>query len=117
MLIGLFSGILTGITGIQVGVLVPALMLSGLVPNIQTAVGTALYIFLPPTAILSVYYLWKKKQVDTKKGNVLIVTLLFSILLGAWISNHLSVSMIYLISALLCFGLCLFYVHLFQKSL
>ena len=113
ILTGIFSGILTGITGIQVGVLVPSLVLLGFVPNIQTAVGTALYIFLPPTAILSVYYLWKKKQVDTKKGNVLIVTLFFSILLGAWISNHLSVSTIYLISALLCFGLSLFYLHLF----
>lgn len=116
ILIGLFSGILTGITGIQIGILVPALLLSELVPNIQTAVGTVLYTFLPPTAILSVYYLWKKKQVDTKIGNVLMLTLLFSILLGAWISNHLSASTIYLISALLCFGLSCFYVHLFKSS-
>lgn len=114
ILIGIVSGILTGITGIQIGILVPALLLFELVPNIQTAVGTVLYSFLPPTAILSVYYLWKKKQVDIKKGNVLMVTLLFSILLGSWISNHLSVSTIYLISSMLCFGLSLFYLYLFQ---
>jgi uncharacterized membrane protein YfcA len=116
ILIGMVSGILTGITGIQIGILVPSLLLFELVPNIQTAVGTVLYVFLPPTAILSVYYLWKKKRVDIKKGNVLMVTLLFSILLGSWISNHLSGSTIYLISSLLCFGLSLFYLHLFRNG-
>jgi uncharacterized membrane protein YfcA len=116
ILTGIVSGILTGITGIQIGVLIPALLLFELVPNIETAVGTVLYVFLPPTAALSVYYLWKKKRVDTEKGNVLMITLLFSVLLGAWISQHLSRSMIYLISSLLCFGLFLFYLHLFKKS-
>ena len=101
ILIGLISGIITGITGVQVGVLVPALMFSGLIPNIKTAVGTVLYAFLPPTAILSVYYLYKKKHVDVYKGNVLIITLLFSVLLGARISSHLSRKTTLYLSAIL----------------
>lgn len=116
ILIAIVSGIITGITGIQIGILAPALLLFHIVPNINVAVGTILYAFLPPTAFLSVYYLWKNKKVDIKTGNVLIVTLLFSILLGAWLSQFLSTSTIYLISALLCFGLFLFYMYLFKKS-
>ena len=114
ILTGIISGIITGITGIQIGVLVPALLLTGLVPNIETAVGTALYVFLPPTAILSVYYLWKQKKVDIEKGNVLIITLLFSVLIGAYISQRLSESTIALISAILCFCLFLFYMYIFR---
>jgi len=115
VLIGIISGIITGITGVQVGVLVPALMLSGLIPNIKTAVGTVLYVFLPPTAILSVYYLYKKKHVDIYKGNILIVTLLCSVLVGARISSYLSQKIILFLSALLFLTLSGFYFLLWYR--
>jgi uncharacterized membrane protein YfcA len=67
--IGLISGILTGITGLQYGILVPALILSGIMPNINTAVGTLLYATLPPVSLASVYYYYKKGEVDIRNGN------------------------------------------------
>jgi hypothetical protein len=114
--IALLSGILTGITGIQYGILVPALLLTGILPNIKIAVGTVLYAFLPPTAILSVYYLYKHGQVDIQKGNQLMVVLLFSILLGAKISTYLSARTIQWITAWLLFGLSMFFFSLCFSS-
>jgi len=114
--IGIISGILTGITGIQYGILVPALLLSGIIPNIKTAVGTVLYVFLPPTVALSVYYLYKQGNVDIKKGNVLIVTLFFSVLLGAKISSYLSEKTIQLITALLTLSISIFFFSIYFKN-
>ena len=94
ILIGIISGIITGITGLQIGILIPALMFFNIIPDLQTAIGTTLYAFLPPTSILAVYYLYKKKHVDVKKGNILIIVLLFSCLLGAFISTFLSKKLI-----------------------
>jgi uncharacterized membrane protein YfcA len=110
--IALLSGIITGITGIQYGILVPALLLTGILPNIKIAVGTVLYAFLPPTSILSVYYLYKHGQVDIQKGNQLMVVLLFSILLGSKISTYLSARMIQWITAWLLLGLSMFFFSL-----
>jgi uncharacterized membrane protein YfcA len=111
--IGIISGILTGITGVQAAVLVPLLLL--IIPDIKTAIGTTLYVFLPPTAILSVYYLYKKNHVDVYKGNVLIGVLLFSILVGSMISVHVSRKTIMGIQALTFMGLSIFYSILYLK--
>ena len=112
-LIGTISGILTGITGLQVGVLIPALMLSNVIPDLQTAIGTALYAFLPPTTILAVYRLYKMKHVDVKKGNILMVVSLFSCLLGSYISGYLHQKTIELIYATLLMLLTIYYFKLY----
>jgi len=114
--LAMISGILTGITGIQYGILIPALLLTGIIPDMKTAVGTVLYAFLPPTAILSVYYLYKQGKVDIPKGNQLMVVLLFSILLGAKISTYLSTKSIQWITAWLLFGLSMFFFSLCMKN-
>lgn len=107
--LAIISGIITGITGLQYGILIPALLLTGIIPDIKTAVGTVLYAFLPPTAALSVYYLYKQGKVDVAKGNVLIVVLFFSMLLGVKISTYLSEKTIQWMTAWLLFGLSMFF--------
>ena len=115
ILIGFFSGILTGITGIQSGILIPCLMIFNLISDIKTAVGTTLYVFLPPTTAFSVYYLYKQKRVDIYKGNVLIITIAVSALLGSYISMRLSDKTIKLIEACVLLCLSVFYFHLYLK--
>jgi uncharacterized membrane protein YfcA len=103
ILIGIISGIITGITGLQIGILIPSLIISGIIPNLNTAIGTTLYAFLPPTALLSVFYLYKQGHVDIQKGNVLIVVLLLSILIGSIISTYLSKRTISLLLSMVLF--------------
>jgi uncharacterized membrane protein YfcA len=116
ILIGIISGIITGITGLQIGILIPALMFFNIIPDLQTAIGTTLYAFLPPTSILAVYYLYKKKHVDVKKGNILIIVLLFSCLLGSFISTFLSKQLISLIYAIILLGLSIYYFIFYFKN-
>ena len=116
ILIGIISGIITGITGLQIGILIPALMFFNIIPDLQTAIGTTLYAFLPPTSILAVYYLYKKKHVDVKKGNILIIVLLFSCLLGSFISTFLSKQLISLIYAIILLGLSIYYFTFYFKN-
>ena len=113
--IGIISGILTGITGIQAGILVPTLLIFNLIPDIKTAIGTTLYVFLPPTAIFSVYYLYKQKHVDLYKGNILMAVIALSALLGSYISVRLSNKIIQLIEACMFLCLSIFYFHLYLK--
>ena len=116
LLIGLISGILTGITGLQYGILIPALLLTGIIPDINTAVGTLLYAMLPPVTLGAVYYYYKRGEVDIKKGNILMVTLFFSILLGAKISTYLSHKIIHLITAFLTLSISIFFFSLALKN-
>ena len=116
VLIGLISGILTGITGIQYGILIPALLFTGIIPDINTAVGTLLYAMLPPVTLGGVYYYYKKGKVDIRKGNILMVTVFFSILLGAKISTYLSDKIIYLITSFLTLSISIFFFYLSLKN-
>jgi len=115
ILIGIISGILTGITGIQYGILVPGLLITNTIPNIKTAIGTVLYTFLPPTAIFSVYHLYKKGHVDVGKGNILIIVLLFSIWIGSKISSYLSKKTIAFITSLVMMCMSLFFFYEYKK--
>lgn len=114
--IGLISGILTGITGLQYGILIPALLLTGIIPDINTAVGTLLYAMLPPVTLGGVYYYYKKGEVDIRKGNILMVTIFFSILLGAKISTYLPKKAIHLITSCLTLGISIFFFYLSLKN-
>lgn len=115
ILLGIISGIITGITGIQIGILIPALITFNIIPNLKTAIGTTLYAFLPPTTILAVYYLYKQKHVDIRIGNILIVVLFFSCLLGAYLSKFLSSNIIALLYATLLLLLSIYYFRLAFK--
>jgi uncharacterized membrane protein YfcA len=114
ILIGIISGLITGITGIQYGILIPALVFSNIIPDIHTAIGTILYAYLPPINIGAVYYLYKYKHLDIPKGNVLMITLLFSILAGSFIGNKLKNSTINLIISILFFILSIFHFYLYK---
>ena len=116
VLIGLISGILSGITGLQYGILIPALLLTGIIPDIKTAVGTILYAFIPPVTALSAYSFYKQGHVDTAKGNILMVTVSLGMLLGSKISMYVSEKTIHLISAFLTLSISLFFFSISLKN-
>ena len=66
IMVGLFSGVLSGTLGIGGGlVIVPALVYF-LKMSQQSAQGTTLALMLPPITLMSTYVYWKAGHVDLK---------------------------------------------------
>jgi len=116
VLIGLISGILSGITGLQYGILIPALLLTGIIPDIKTAVGTLLYAFIPPVTALSAYSFYNQVHLNIRKGNVVMITVSLAMLLGSKIATYLSEKTIHLITAFLTLSISLFFFSLSIKN-
>jgi uncharacterized membrane protein YfcA len=82
-LIGLVSGVLSGMFGIGGGlVMVPGLIvLLGM--TIKQAAGTSLAALLLPVGILGVLEYWRAGQIDVRVAAVLAVGLLIGVFIGA----------------------------------
>ena len=90
LLIGLFSGIASGIFGIGGGVIiVPALIYLAKFSQ-HAAIGTSLAILLPPIGLWAVLEYYRHGNVDLKAA--LIVAVAF--MAGGWIGAHLANQMI-----------------------
>ena len=86
LLIGLFSGIASGIFGIGGGVIiVPALIYLARFSQ-HAAIGTSLAILLPPVGLWAVMEYYRHGNVDLKAA--LIVAVAF--MAGGWIGAHLA---------------------------
>jgi uncharacterized protein len=86
LLIGLFSGIASGIFGIGGGIIiVPALIYLAKFSQ-HAAIGTSLAILLPPVGLLAVMDYYRHGNVDLKAA--LIVA--FAFMAGGWIGAHLA---------------------------
>ena len=86
LLIGLFSGIASGIFGIGGGVIiVPALIYLARFSQ-HAAIGTSLAILLPPVGLFAVLEYYRHGNVDLKAA--LIVA--FAFMAGGWIGAHLA---------------------------
>jgi uncharacterized membrane protein YfcA len=66
-------------------------------------VGTALYSQLFPVVAFGVWEFYKRKQIDFYAGNVILVCLLFSVFLGAWLKQYVSSRYTKIITAILLF--------------
>jgi uncharacterized membrane protein YfcA len=86
LLIGLFSGIASGIFGIGGGVIiVPALIYLAKFSQ-HAAIGTSLAILLPPVGLWAALEYYRHGNVDLKAA--LIVAIAFMV--GGWIGAHLA---------------------------
>lgn len=89
LMIGLVSGVASGIFGIGGGVLiVPGLVLL-LGFSQHTATGTSLAILLPPVGIAAVLEYYRHGNVDLKAALIVAAALLVGAWFGAVIANHL----------------------------
>jgi len=89
ILIGLFSGIASGVFGIGGGVIiVPALIyLAKFSPH--TAIGTSLAILLPPVGLLAVLDYYRQGNVDLKAAIIVAIAFMVGAWLGAHMANHI----------------------------
>lgn len=102
IIIGILSGIINGLTGLgHAGAILIGLTLSGVVNSYDTMVGTALYSQLFPVVAFGVWEFYKRKKIDYYAGNVILVCLLFSVFIGAWLKQYISSRYTKIITALL----------------
>lgn len=89
LLIGLFSGIASGIFGIGGGVIiVPALIYLAKFSQ-HAAIGTSLAILLPPVGLFAVLDYYRHSNVDLKAALIVAVTFMVGGWIGAHLANHI----------------------------
>jgi len=88
IVIGIIAGIIAGSTGLAAaGAILLGLTFSGIITDHQTILGTTLYTLLPPTVIFGVLDYYRRGKVNFYYGNILIVTILFSTFIGAYLTR------------------------------
>jgi uncharacterized membrane protein YfcA len=106
-IIGICAGSVGAITGTSgSSVILPGLLISGIVPDYKTALGTTLLAMLPPISLASFYSYWKagKYQLDS----AIFITLFYvltSFFVSIWIVKSASDKSLYLFS--FCYSLLL----------
>ncbi|ALH23229.1 putative permease [Chrysochromulina ericina virus CeV-01B] len=98
---GFFSGALGSGTSI---LLLPLLSFLTVIKNHKTAIGTTLFVSLPPLSIAAVYNYYKHDYVNIKIGMLLMVI----ITLSAWLGSYYSIksdarNIAYITSSILLF--------------
>jgi uncharacterized membrane protein YfcA len=85
---GFITGFFSGALGIGTSILlVPLLSLLTVIRNHKLAIGTTLFVSLPPLSIAAVYNYYKNNYVDIKLG----IPLMIIITLSAWIGSYYSI--------------------------
>jgi uncharacterized membrane protein YfcA len=91
IIIGILSGIINGLTGLgHAGAILMGLTLSKTMSNYSTIIGTTLYSQLLPVVVFGVWEFYKRGQIDFYAGNILLVCLVFSVFIGAWLKQFVS---------------------------
>ena len=89
LLIGLFSGIASGIFGIGGRIIiVPALIYLAKFSQ-HAAIGTSLAILLPPIGLFAVLDYYRHGNVDLKAALIVAVTFMVGGWIGAHLANHI----------------------------
>jgi len=90
LLIGLFSGVVSGMFGIGGGVIiVPALIYLAKFSQ-HSAIGTSLAILLPPIGFLAVLEYYRHGNVDLKAALIVAIAFIIGGWIGAHFANHIS---------------------------
>jgi len=89
LIIGLVSGIASGVFGIGGGVLIVPALVYLLGFSQHEATGTSLAILLPPVGLAAVIEYYRHDNVDLKAGLIVAAALLVGAWVGAVLANHL----------------------------
>ena len=92
-LIGLISGIISGLFGVGGGVVMVPAMVTLLKQEAKVAVGTSLLVIVP-TAIAGASKHYSQGNVDTKLALALVPLAVLGGIGGAWLTNYLSNEML-----------------------
>jgi uncharacterized membrane protein YfcA len=101
-IIGVLSGLINGLTGLgHAGAILIGLTITGAISDYSTIVGTALYSQLFPVVAFGVLEFYKRGQIDFYAGNTILIFLIFSVFIGAWLKQYISNKITKTITAIL----------------
>jgi len=109
---GFITGFFSGALGIGSGImLIPLLSILTIIKNHKLAIGTALFVSLPPLSIAAVHNYYKNNYVDIKIGIPLIIIITLSAWIGSYYSIKTDVRIIAYITSSILFLLSLFWFY------
>jgi uncharacterized membrane protein YfcA len=88
LMIGLFSGMLSGLVGVGGGIIIVPALVFFLGFTQQEAQGTSLGLLLLPVGILAVLNYYKKGYIDVNVVGIMAI----SFVIGGWLGSRLAVS-------------------------
>jgi uncharacterized membrane protein YfcA len=95
ILLGGFSGFLSGFTGINsIGIVLAGLSISQIITDYKSIIGTIIYVLIFPTSIGSLWEFYKSGKINFLIGNILLV----SVFLGSYMGSLVVLSNKYKIS-------------------
>ena len=68
LIIGALGGITSVYIGISTSIMIPLIIFTGIIDNLQSVVGTTLIPIISPVTIFPLYEFYKRKLVDVKVG-------------------------------------------------
>ena len=83
------------------GAILIGLTLSKTMSDYSTIIGTALYSQLLPVVAIGVWEFYKRGQIDFYAGNIILICLVFSVFIGAWLKQFVSNKITKIITAIL----------------
>ena len=118
IVIGTFVGIIGGALGLAgTTLMLPFLLLSNIIPDYHTLIGTMLFSILPPISLLAVIEYGRRKQIDYLIGILLFVAYFFGAYYGSIVNKYFSDKALMYTSSVVMFivSLLLFYVGFTRK--
>ena len=112
-IIGACAGTIRAITGTSgSSVILPGLLMSGIVPDYKTALGTTLLSMLPPISIAAFYSYWKAGKYQLDSAVIIIIFyVLVSFFVGMWVVKKISDKSLYLFSVVYSFLLAFYFLY------
>ncbi|MBL6987688.1 MAG: sulfite exporter TauE/SafE family protein [Methylobacter sp.] len=105
LLIGLFSGIASGMFGIGGGVIiVPALIYLAKFSQ-HAAIGTSLAVLLPPIGLLAVLEYYRQGNIDLKSAFIVAIAFMVGGWIGANAANHMNGHLLKLLFGIFVLGI------------
>jgi uncharacterized membrane protein YfcA len=81
-IIGLIGGITSVYIGVSTSIMIPLIIFTGIIDNLQSVVGTTLIPIISPVTIFPLYEFYKRKLIDVKVGVFLAI--------GFFISSYIT---------------------------
>jgi uncharacterized membrane protein YfcA len=103
IVLGIIGGLCNGALGISGVIMVlPGILFLNLISDYVTAIGTSLFVILPPVGLMSVLYYYKHSQVNTKIGLAIMIPFIIASYFGSIYSKKISNKTRKLITAATC---------------
>jgi uncharacterized membrane protein YfcA len=112
-IIGACAGTIGAVSGTSgSSIILPGLLISGIVPDYKTAVGTTLLSILPPVSLASFYSYWKAGKYQFDSAIVVMLCYVFvSFFVGMFIVKRASEKSLYLFSFCYSILLCCYFLY------